>query len=244
MNHRPVSHPHECLALIPARGGSKSIPDKNIAQVGGKPLIAWTIRAACAAPGIERVVVSTDSPRIAQVAIEYGAEVPFLRPAELAQDDTPSMDVLVHAIDWLDQNQNYQPDYVALLQPTSPLRSANDIQAAIQMAVEKDADSVISLVKVHQHPYTSKRMIEDGRLVPFMEIPGSVRRQDLPELYVPNGAIYLARRNLIIDQRTLYSEHTYAYVMPDERSIDVDEYWQLQLVDLIFQANRGQNEPD
>jgi N-acylneuraminate cytidylyltransferase/CMP-N,N'-diacetyllegionaminic acid synthase len=221
--------------LIPARGGSKSIPEKNIAQVGGKPLIAWTILAACAAPGIERVVVSTDSPRIAQVAAEYGAEVPFLRPAELAQDDTPSMDVLVHALFWLEQEQAYLPDYVALLQPTSPLRTATDISTAIRLAREKNASCVIGVCPVSQHPFWMQTISQDGLLLPYLQTEKITRRQDLPSLFVPNGAIYLAQREWILEKRSFYSDQIYAYVMPPERSIDIDEPWELKLVDLILQ---------
>lgn len=223
-----------CLAIIPARGGSKGIPNKNIAPVGGQPLIAWTIQAALSVSEIERIIVSTDAPNIAEIARDYGADVPFLRPAELAGDETSSMDVVIHLLDQLNTREGYCPEYILLLQPTSPLRNATDIRNAIQLANEKRASCVIGVSPVSQYPHWMKTISQNGVLLPFLELKTATRRQELPALYTPNGSIYLARREWILEQRSFYSDQTYAYIMPSERSIDIDEPWDLKLADLVL----------
>jgi N-acylneuraminate cytidylyltransferase/CMP-N,N'-diacetyllegionaminic acid synthase len=223
------------LALITARGGSKAIPGKNIKILAGKPLIAWTIEAAKKAESIDRVVVSTDDELIAKIAKEWGADVPFLRPSELAQDNSPSIDAVTHAVKWLAENENYQPEYVMLLQPTSPLRSAEDIQNVIEFAKSRQAESVVSVARADQHPYWMKTISSEGRLVNFM--PESIsfsRRQDLPAAYMLNGSIYLVKRDILIARNSLYTENTLAYVMPTERSMDIDTPWELYLAELIL----------
>lgn len=225
------------LAIIPARGGSKGIPNKNIALVGGQPLIHWTIAAARAAASIQRVVVTTDSPLIAEIARQCGAETPFLRPPELAQDETPGLDPILHAVRWLAEHEGYKPPWVMCLQPTSPLRSAEDIEAAVELAQRKQADAVVSVAPLGHHPCWIKRVDEEGRLREFISSDQpSARRQDAPPAYVLNGAIYLARRDVLLERETWYTERTYAYVMPPERSLDVDTPWDLYLADLILGA--------
>lgn len=223
------------VAIILARGGSKGVPGKNVALVAGKPLIAWTIDTALQSQLLDRVIVSTDDKEIADVAQHHGAEVPFLRPAELAKDETPGIAPLLHAVRWLDKHENYRPKYVMLLQPTSPFRTVGDIQATFELAKKKQADAVVSVTPVQQHPYWMKRISEDGRLVGFLPMERSYhRRQDLPSVYASNGAIYLARRDVIMEQETFYTDQTYAYVMPAEHSLDIDTYWDLYLADLIL----------
>lgn len=227
------------LAVIPARGGSKGIPNKNIAPVAGRPLIAWTIAAAQEARCVERVVLTTDSPVIAEVAREYGAETPFLRPPELAEDDTPGIVPILHAVGWLDEHEGYCPDYVMALQPTSPLRTAQDIEAAARLAWEKAADGVVSVCPAKHHPYWMKKIAEDGRMADFLPIDREyTRRQDLPPVYALNGALYLVRREVLVQRETWYTDRTYAYVMPPERSLDVDTPWELYLADLILRERR------
>ncbi len=224
------------LAVIPARGGSKSIPGKNLALAGGKPLIAHTIEVALAARCISRVIVSTDSSAIADVARQYGAEVPFIRPAELAQDDTPGIMPVLHAVRWLEEREQWKADYVLLLQPTSPLRSVSDIEASVQLAVDRHADAVVSVCLTERHPYWMKRVTEDGLLVDFVPHEKTyLRRQELPPAYAVNGAIYLVTREVLLGRETFYPERTYAYVMPPERSQDVDKQWDLYLVNLILE---------
>lgn len=228
------------VGLITARGGSKGIPQKNVKALAGKPLIAWTIEAALGSSLLERVIVSTDDEEIARTAREWGADVPFMRPAELAQDDSPHLAVIRHAIGWLESEQKTEFDYLLLLQPTSPLRSTEDIDQAIALAEEKDADAVVSVCLTHDHPFLSKRVAEDGRLSDFMEKPqGYLARQRLPPAYSLNGAIYLVRRSVLVERDDWYTERAFAYIMPPERSLDIDTPWDLHLVDLILRDTNG-----
>jgi N-acylneuraminate cytidylyltransferase/CMP-N,N'-diacetyllegionaminic acid synthase len=229
----------ECLAVIPARGGSKGVPRKNLRLLAGKPLIAWTIEAALGAPSLRRVIVSTDDPEIAQVARRWGADVPFRRPSALARDETPGIEPVLHAVEWLAQHGGYQPDEVLLLQPTSPLRTARDIEAAIRLGRQTNADAVVSVTPVHEHPYWTKQLEPDGRLTscaPPEE--AGLRRQELPPRYVVNGAIYLVRSSVLLAAHTFYTERTYGYVMPRERSLDIDTSWDFRLAELVLQNGR------
>lgn len=206
-------------AIIPARGGSKEIPKKNLACVGGYPLIAWTILTAKRAKGLDRIIVSTDSQEIADVSTSYGAESPFLRPDELAQDDSPAEAVIHHVLDWLAEKDNYIPEYIMCLQPTSPFRNPEDIDRSIRAAVEKNADAIVSIVEADSHPYWSHELDGEGRIKPFIRLDEYVtRRQDLPSVYVENGAIVLVKRDVFLKHGSWYTERTYGYVMPQERS--------------------------
>jgi N-acylneuraminate cytidylyltransferase/CMP-N,N'-diacetyllegionaminic acid synthase len=226
---------NETLGLITARGGSKGLPRKNILPLAGKPLIAWTIEAALQSNLLSRVIISTDDPEIADVGRKCGAEVPFLRPDELAQDNSPSIASVFHSIHWLADHENYCPEYVMLLQPTSPLRSPEDIQRTIQIIQEHKADSVVSVTAVHQHPYWMKTIIPDGKLVDFLTTERSyARRQDLPTAYALNGAIYLTKRDVLLARGSFYGDNTFAYVMPSECSIDIDTPWEFHLAELIL----------
>lgn len=236
----PSESPPQVLALVTARGGSKRIPRKSIAPVAGRPLIAWTIDAARGARSVGRVVVSTDDPEMAAVSRQCGAEVPFLRPPELALADTPHIDVVVHAVDWLRSHEGFSPSHVLLLQPTSPLRLADDIDRTVAIALERDADAVVSVTDAHPHPCLAKRVKPEGSMEDFFPWPaGEQRRQALPEAFVLNGAIYLARFDLLLRERTWYSKRTYAYRMPAERSLDIDTPWDLALADQILRGKRG-----
>lgn len=228
---------HDIAAVIPARGGSKSVHKKNTALVGGKPLIYWTITAALQSRQLARVIVSTDDPEIAAVARAAGAEVPFLRPAELARDDTPGIAPILHAIDWFAQSEAYAPDAVMCLQPTSPLRTVEDIDNAVALSQHADADAVVSGVIAAQHPYWMKQTDASGRVRPFLDLATPpTRRQDLPAVYALNGALYLARRTVLIERETWYTDRTYLYIMPEERSLDIDTPWDLHLADLVLAA--------
>ncbi|MBI5521275.1 MAG: acylneuraminate cytidylyltransferase family protein [Desulfarculus sp.] len=230
----------QVLALITARGGSKGLPRKNLLPLAGRPLIAWSIKAASEAACRPRVVVSTDDPEIAQAARDWGAEVPFPRPAALAQDDSPHIDVILHAVAWLEQNQDYRPRWVLLLQPTSPLREAGDIDDALALARARGADSVVSVQKAPGHPYLMHTLDEQGRLRPFLPTPpGYLRRQDLPAVYALNGAIYLVSREKLLGRPALLDQGTLALVMPPERSLDVDTAWDLRLARLVLEEKHG-----
>ena len=223
------------LGVITARGGSKAIPRKNVKMVADKPLIAWTILAAKGSSGLGRVLVSTDDPEIAEVSSQWGADVPFTRPASLAQDLSSHIDVVIHAIDWVEQNQAVKLNYVLLLQPTVPFRSSEDIDSAIQLAYKMDADSVVSVYPCERHPFLSKQITEDGRLKDFVfRIESDLPRQTLPPAYTLNGAIYLIKPQVLKERHSWYSDNTYAYVMPPERSMDIDSEWDLYVADLIL----------
>jgi CMP-N-acetylneuraminic acid synthetase len=228
------------VGLITARGGSKSIPQKNVKPLAGKPLIAWTIEAALRAQRLSRVIVSTDDEEIARVAREWGAEVPFMRPVELAQDDSPHLDVIRHALRWLEAEEESEPEYLMLLQPTSPLRTTADIDASIILAELREADAVISVCQTHDHPYLSKQITPDGKLLDFVEKPrGYLPRQKLPPAYSLNGAIYVVRRDVLMERDDWYTDRTFAYIMPPERSLDIDSPWDLHLVELILRDLNG-----
>lgn len=220
------------LAVIPARSGSKRLPGKNLLPVAGHPLIAHAIRLAGRSRDIDRCVVSTDSPDIAAVARQYGAEAPFLRPVELAQDATPGIEPVLHALRWLDEHDGYRPDYVMLLQPTSPLRTVEDLEAAIRLVEQRQADAVVSVCLTHP-PSWMRRVAEDGRL-----LDGASGAQETDAVYRVNGAIYVARREVLLQQQNWYTDRTYAYVMPAERSLDIDTPWDLHLANLILNDGR------
>ena len=205
------------LALIPARGGSKQIPRKNVKQFAGKPLIAWTIDAALAASGLDRVIVSTDDPQIAETAESYGAEVPFMRPAELGCDNTPTIDVALHVISQL-------PDYdwLLILQPTSPLRTAADINGIKCFSEQNNAVSVVSVSRISQHPFWMYKKNSKQVLMPFIDEPLTTRRQDLPALWVLNGSLYFASVKWLIETQSLVGIETLGYETPEERSQDID----------------------
>lgn len=222
------------LALIPARGGSKGIPGKNIANLAGKPLIAWTIEAARECPSIDSIVLSTDDPAIVEVAVEYGCSVPFTRPLELATDIASSIDVVLHALEQLPAF-----DVVLLLQPTSPLRTAADIEACLGLLSE--APAVVSLRPSDDHPYLIFEINENNSLTPYAKpaTSQSLRRQDLPGAWCLNGAIYAADTAWLISQKSFISPQTAAYKMPIERSLDIDTPADLRHADEILRLSNN-----
>jgi N-acylneuraminate cytidylyltransferase len=207
------------LALIPARGGSKGIPRKNIKPLAGKPLLGWTIDVARQAGSIDRIIVSTEDEEIASIARDLGAEVPFMRPAALSADDTPGIEPVIHALEQLPE-----VDWLLLLQPTSPLRAVADIEGIVQLCFERDAPSAVSVTVVDKHPYWMYHCGEQDRLDPVIpDQPANTRRrQDLPPAYTLNGALYLARRDWLLEHRRFVGPDTLGYVMPPERSVDLD----------------------
>lgn len=236
MNHNA----HNVLGVITARGGSKGIPQKNLAQVAGKPLITWTLDASLASKRLSRFIVSTDDQKIRDVALEYGVEAPFLRPDRLAREDSPHVDVVIHVIEWIEKNENEQYDYVVLLQPTSPFRTASDIDRAVELAFKNEAKSVVSVMASPAHPYLTKQVNEDGELIDYVDTPSRyLRRQTFPPAYVLNGAIYLIKPTVLKLERTFLPDQTYAYIMPESRSLDIDTEWDLHLAEIIM---KDQNE--
>ena len=205
------------LALIPARGSSKGIPGKNIKRLADKPLIAHTIQAAMSVPALTRIVVSSDDPAIAKVAQQWGAEVPFMRPSELADDDTPGISAVLHALEEIaDVTQ------ILLLQPTSPLRSSKDIEGILAFQNQHQCPSVVSVCETSKHPQWSYRLGELGELSPFVSPETASCRQQLEPAYVLNGAMYLCDRIWLQNHGSFIGPGTLGYPMPPERSVDID----------------------
>jgi CMP-N-acetylneuraminic acid synthetase len=223
------------LGIIPARGGSKGIAGKNLVSLAGRPLIAHTFEAARASRMLTRVVLSTDSEPIAALGRAEGIEVPFLRPPDLAADDTPMLAVLQHALAALDG----RAEIVVLLQPTSPLRRAEHIDAAVTMLEESGADSVVSVTAVpHQFTPGSLMRLEEGRLVPLAGGANHARRQDKPVLFARNGPAVLVTRAHVLASGRLYGDDTRPYVMSREDSIDIDEPFDLELAEAVLARRR------
>lgn len=216
------------LGVIAARGGSKGVPGKNIRLVGGKPLIAWTIESANSSKYLDRVILSSDDDEIITVAKEYGCDVPFKRDSELATDEATGIDVVLDVV-------NRYPDYdlIVYLQPTSPLRSAEDIDKAIETCIEFDAPSCVSVCETEQSPYWM--YIQRGsRLEPLIDMPLIQRRQDLPVTYMLNGGIYVGKPNWLQVERSFISIETVSYVMPKNRSCDIDTEEDFELLEKNF----------
>ena len=227
------------LALIPARGGSKGIPRKNLVPLAGKPLIGWTIEAALGAGRIDRVVVTSEDEEILAVSRKLGAETPFVRPAELARDDTPALPVVKHAVEALEQIDGFRPDYIALLQPTSPLRTSKHVDEAIELLSSSDADSVVSVIRVpHQfNPYSI--MVREGPyLKPYLPWDETRNlRQCKPEFWARNGAaVYAFSRRCLLDKKSLYGDRVLGYEMPKEDSVDVDDVYDLQVAEFLLKG--------
>lgn len=216
------------LAIIPARGGSKGIKGKNIFSIEGKPLIAYTIEAACASEYIDTVIVSTDNQEIADVSKAYGAEVPFLRPAELASDYAKTIDAVLHAVYTL-KEMGKEYDYLVLLQPTQPLRSAEDIDHAIILC-DKEMRGVVSISRVKDHPVLMRYMNAQGEMCKLLELNSTVRRQDMPDYYRVNGCVYVNPMSEVTGELS-FNDNPIPYIMPVERSVDIDGYEDIALVE-------------
>lgn len=222
------------LAIITARGGSKGVHRKNIRSVCGKPLIAYSLQAALDSEKISRTIVSTDDQHIADIALGLGGEVPFLRPGELARDESSSIDVLIYTLEWLRRLENYQPELTLLIQPTSPLVRVADIEEILKVFDETEADAVVSVCEAHPSPYWMHRIESDGRLVDFFETQLESRRQDIPPVYQRNGALWLAKTKVLIDQKSFIGDKTYAYLMGRERSLEIDSEIDLVLAEYLL----------
>jgi N-acylneuraminate cytidylyltransferase len=224
------------LAVIPARGGSKGLPRKNILVLAGKPLIVWTIEAAKKSTMIDRFVLSSDDSEIIDVAKRWGCEVPFIRPKELSQDDTPGVDPVLHALEMLCENY----DYVVLLQPTSPLRKAEDIDACIELCMKSGSPSCVSVVLSEQNPYWMYSINSMHQLQPIMKNRFNyIRRQDLPTIYSLNGAVYVAKPKWLVKTKRFITDETIGYVMPKERSVDIDSKIDFDLCGVYLQQMKN-----
>lgn len=227
------------LAVIPARAGSKRVPQKNKRLLLGKPLLFYTIEAAQNSGVIDEIVVSTDDEEIAEIAKKAGVSVPFLRPAELAQDGSKTIDVVIHLIEWYKEKQNKEWDVILLLQPTSPLRTAKHIQEAWRLFLEKETDAVVSVCQVEHHPWWSNTLSADGNMKNFLsEEIINKRSQELPLFYRLNGAIYFAKAAILKEYRSFFIEKSFAYVMKRECSIDIDSELDFLVAECLLKTNQ------
>jgi N-acylneuraminate cytidylyltransferase len=223
------------LAIIPARGGSKGVPRKNIRQIAGKPLIAWTIEEAKKSIYIDRIILSSEDKEIADIAKTWGCEVPFLRPVELALDETSGIEPVIHALD----NIETKYDYIALLQPTSPLRLAADIDGCIDTLRQYDAPLCVSVCEVEKSPYWMYEADGLRHLKPIMDREVYLRRQALPSVYALNGAVFAGESTFIKKSRAFVTTETVAYFMPRERSWDIDTEFDMKICDYLLSCNRS-----
>ena len=226
------------LAIIPARGGSKGIPRKNIINVAGKPLIAWTIEAAKKSKYIDRLMLSSNDDDIINIAVLWDCEVPFKRPEYLAQDDTPGIEPVLHVLSMFPEF-----DYVVLLQPTSPLRTTEDIDGCIEHCIKQQASCCVSVTEPDTSPFWMYYISSQGLLEPVLVADNQVatRRQDLPVVYALNGAVYIARCQWLLVGKSFLSKETIAYRMLKEHSIDIDCWNDLYLAEKILERSITQS---
>ncbi len=228
------------LAIIPARAGSKGIKNKNIRKLNGYPLLAYSIAAAKEIPGIDKIICSTDSEKIAKIAEKYGAEIPFIRPKELALDDVPDFPVFHHAIEFLFRNQRFKPDIIFHLRPTSPIRYVDDMRKALDIIIDNEsADSLRSVVEPKENPYKMWKIGRDGYLKPLLKIknikePYNMPRQKLPNVYWQIGTIDIIKYNTLMVKKSMTGEKIIPYVVKNEINIDIDNIIELKLARLVI----------
>jgi len=232
------------LVLVPARGGSKGIPRKNLQLLGGRPLVAHAVEVGRAAEMVTRVLCSTDDEQIAEAARTAGAEVPFLRPSELAMDSSEDWPVFVHALNWLDKAEGWQPELIVNLRPTSPLRTPAHVDAAIRLLLETGADSVKAVHLARQHPHKMWLRSADGGIEPYLKTPmrlergPDVPRAELDDVYWQNGMVDVTRRSVIFEQKVMIGRRVAGLVTEPTESIDIDTPLDLALAELVL-ARRG-----
>ena len=226
------------LAIIPARGGSKRVENKNVREVDGKPLIAHTIEQARNASLVDVSIVSTDDEKIKETARKYGGSVPFDRPEKFAQDTSPTSSVVTHAIDWYSE-RNESFDIICVLQVTSPLRTADDIDNALLKLENSSGDSVVAVSEYFTPPHWAVTLGTEAKMTPLVDScplwnDNNVRSQDLDTLYHPNGSIFATYVDTWRNEKSFYTSNSKGYVMPPRRGLDIDEPWELELIrDLI-----------
>jgi CMP-N-acetylneuraminic acid synthetase len=225
---------------VPARGGSKGIPRKNLRLLAGRPLVAHAVKAGLDATHVSRVLCSTDNPEIADVAREAGADVPFLRPAELARDSSEDWPVFVHALNWLEEHDGWIPDLVVNLRPTSPLRTSRHVDDAIVLLQSTGADSVKAVCLARQHPHKMWLRQPDGRIEPYLKTPfrmsrgPDVPRAELEDVYWQNGVVDVTRREVILGQGVMIGQRVAGLLTQPEESIDIDTPLDLALAELLL----------
>lgn len=226
------------LALIPARSGSKRLPHKNSLNLGGKPLIAWSIDAGLQSKYVDRVVVSTDSNAIAAMASQYGADTPFVRPEILASDTATTIDVVRHAISMLEKENDFY-DYILLLQPSSPLRNSKHIDEAVELLISKSAHGIIGITEVEHPVEWTNTLPKDSSMVDFFSTEyRDIRSQDFPVRYRINGAIYLNKIENVLSEGSLFlNDKCYAYIMPRPVSLDIDTNYDFKIAESMLNIN-------
>lgn len=227
------------LAIIPARGGSKGLPGKNIKLLNGKPLIGYTIEEAKKSKYITRLILSTDCVEIAKVGLQFGIENPFMRPLELATDTSLAIDNYEYTLKRMKEEFGFSADVLVVLQPTSPLRTVEDIDNAIDIFLEKNADSVIGICETHHPINWTRRLDEKGRIRNYLTEEIGYNRQESKVLYVPNGAVFVFNTNLLLEHKKYYFENTYPYIMSKEKSLDIDDQFDFDLVEIIMKKREN-----
>jgi CMP-N-acetylneuraminic acid synthetase len=231
---------HVVVCVIPARGGSKGLPGKNVKDLCGKPLIAYSVEHARQSKYIDRVVVSTEDENIAKISLESGAELPFMRPMELAGDSIATVDVLLHAIDWLECKEKYSFNILVLLHVTTPLRSVEDIDNSIALLVEEKADNVFSAVEAHKNPYFNMVELNEKGYAALVKQGNFTTRQSAPVVYDMNASIYVWWKELLKVKKNIFLDKTKIYVMPKERSVDIDDNLDFKIAEMMM-AERKKN---
>ena len=226
------------LGLIPARAGSKGVPNKNIRMVNGKPLIAYAIECGLTCPLIDQLIVSTDGPEIAKIAKDFGASVPFMRPAELAEDTSPMLPVMQHAVLMAEKKYGKRVEFLILLDPTGPLRIEDDLTACISMLNEQDCDAVVSANKAHRSPYFNMVKINEGYVDLFSSLEGGdiSRRQDSPEVYDLNTVVWGYKRPALMEENERIPKKTKLLLVPPERAIDIDTEHDLFILETLLSS--------
>jgi CMP-N-acetylneuraminic acid synthetase len=224
------------IAIIPARGGSKGLPGKNIKNMCGKPLIAWSIDAALNSQYLDEILVSTDDPKIAEVAKKYGATVPFLRPDKLATDEATTYDAVAHALDFYRNHLDKEYDYIVLLEPTSPLREQADIDTMIEVISSRDEhfDSIVSIGEVHEHPSIMKKTVGDMTVPYCEELVSTSRRQDNPPAYFPYGVAYIVKTLKFLKEKTFYPKRTTYYQVKRYQCYEIDDIYDFLAIENIM----------
>lgn len=225
------------LAIIPARSGSKGLPNKNIKELCGKPLIAWTIETALKSKFLDRIIVSTDSNEYANISKSYGAEVPFLRPKELSTDESTTYEAVKHTIDYLKSNFLIEYDYIVLLEPTSPLREDNDIDNMIEKIISENSefDSIVSIGEVDTHPSILKKVLSNNQLVPYCkELQMTTRRQDNDEAFFPFCVAYIAKTKNFLEEKTFYTKRNTFYKIKKYQCYEIDDIYNFLSIENIM----------
>ncbi len=228
------------LAIIPARGGSKGLPGKNIKPLCGKPLVAWSVEQALKSKYVDKVFVSSDSEEIAGVAKQYGADIPFMRPPELAADDSPTSDAIIHALTSFEQ-MGKEFDYIVLLEPTSPLRSPADIDNALELLVKNDkADCLISMGEIRmEHPMIVKKINKDGFIIPYIKnIKTIYQRQQADEAYLPYGVVYIAKVSSFKERQTFYTEKAIPYFVERWQCFEIDDEIDFLIIEKLVKIKK------